>query len=112
MSGPLTAYHSLSGYIRAVTFPRTSLLYRALVRAGVALAPLAATRSPKVALGVRARRRLIARLETWAREHRDRARPLLWLHASSVGEGLQAESVLHLLREHHGDWQIAYTHFS
>jgi 3-deoxy-D-manno-octulosonic-acid transferase len=34
------------------------------------------------------------------------------MHASSVGEGLQAEIVLKTLRAAHSDWQIAYTHFS
>jgi 3-deoxy-D-manno-octulosonic-acid transferase len=39
-------------------------------------------------------------------------RPLVWLHASSVGEGLQAESVLTRLRSRHPGWQYAYTWFS
>jgi 3-deoxy-D-manno-octulosonic-acid transferase len=43
---------------------------------------------------------------------RDRNRPLVWLHAASVGEGLQAAAVLERLRAWHSDWQYLYTHFS
>jgi 3-deoxy-D-manno-octulosonic-acid transferase len=35
-----------------------------------------------------------------------------WIHAPSVGEGLQAESVLRHLQARHGDWQFVYTWFS
>ena len=37
---------------------------------------------------------------------------MLWMHAPSVGEGLQAEVVLQELRRDHPEWQIAYTYFS
>ncbi len=43
---------------------------------------------------------------------RDATRPLVWLHAPSVGEGLQARPVLQALRAAHPDWQLAYTYFS
>jgi 3-deoxy-D-manno-octulosonic-acid transferase len=48
----------------------------------------------------------------WARWNRDAARPLAWFHAASVGEGLQAESVLGHLQRLRPDCQIIYTHFS
>ncbi|MHB8837709.1 MAG: 3-deoxy-D-manno-octulosonic acid transferase, partial [Gemmatimonadaceae bacterium] len=35
-----------------------------------------------------------------------------WLHAPSVGEGLQARPVIDLLRRHRPDAQVVYTHFS
>ena len=38
--------------------------------------------------------------------------PLLWMHAPSVGEGLQARPVLELSRERAREWQLAYTYFS
>ena len=38
--------------------------------------------------------------------------PLVWLHAPSVGEGLQARPILNALRSAHPEWQLAYTWFS
>ena len=61
---------------------------------------------------VRARAGAVERFERWARDHRDPARPLLWMHAPSVGEGLQARPVIALLRERHRDLQVVYTFFS
>jgi len=61
---------------------------------------------------VRARAGAVERFERWARDHRDPARPLLWMHAPSVGEGLQARPVIALLRERHRDLQVVYTYFS
>ena len=43
---------------------------------------------------------------------RDRSRPLLWMHAPSVGEGLQARPILELARSRRPDVQLAFTHFS
>src|SRR5919206_384455 len=62
--------------------------------------------------GQRGRHGSAERLAAWAARHRDPARPLVWIHASSVGEGLQAESVLLELRKLRPDCQFAYTHFS
>jgi 3-deoxy-D-manno-octulosonic-acid transferase len=39
-------------------------------------------------------------------------RPLLWVHAPSVGEGLQARIVLERVRALHPEIQLAYTFFS
>ncbi len=91
--------------------PRTSPAYQALLRLGVWLAP-ALDRSAKGAAGHRGRTGAAARLTAWARAARDRGRPLVWFHASSVGEGLQAESVLLELRRLHPEAQYLYTHFS
>jgi len=95
-----------------VRVPSTSFAYRALLRLGTALAPLLGKTRPKVAQGLAARSGVLDRLRAWGAAHRDPARPLLWLHAASVGEGRQAEAVLKTLRSAHPDWQIAYTHFS
>ena len=92
--------------------PSTSFPYRALIGIGAGLAPLLTRRASKFGAGVAARRGVVSRLGEWARTHRDRSRPLLWMHATSVGEGLQAEAVLQRLRQRHPSWQIAYTHFS
>lgn len=82
-----------------------------------ALAADAAARLPlpgegKIARSLRARRGARTHLEQWATTHRDPARPLLWVHAPSVGEGLQARPVLERLRAQHPDWQLLYTFFS
>ena len=66
----------------------------------------------KLVRTLRARRDAVEVLITWARAHRDAARPLVWMHAPSVGEGLQARPVLERLRERHPDWQLVYTYFS
>jgi 3-deoxy-D-manno-octulosonic-acid transferase len=55
---------------------------------------------------------VLRRLEAWGQTQRDPARRLLWMHAPSVGEGLQAEAVLRVLKARHPEWQVAYTHFS
>lgn len=92
--------------------PSTSLVYRAAARLGRALAPALVPLSAKLAAGHRGRQDAAARLAGWAAGSRDRSRPLVWMHASSVGEGLQAESVLLELRRLHPEAQYVYTHFS
>jgi 3-deoxy-D-manno-octulosonic-acid transferase len=87
----------------------TSLPYRALTALGVRLARLGGA---KLQEGHDGRRGAPARLREWSERHRHRRRPLVWFHAASVGEGLQAESVLIELRRLVPDAQYAYTHFS
>ncbi|MBA3645146.1 MAG: hypothetical protein H0W63_03130 [Gemmatimonadaceae bacterium] len=55
---------------------------------------------------------LLERYEWWAATHRDKRKKLLWMHAPSVGEGLQATPVLQLVRARRPDVQIAYTYYS
>lgn len=90
----------------------TSFAYRSLVRAATAVVPLAARFSAKLARGHAGRAGALDRLVRWGTASRDRTRPLVWLHAASVGEGLQAAAVLGRLRTRHPDWQYLYTHFS
>ena len=92
--------------------PGTSFAYRAVARLGAALVPALAVAAPKLREGDRGRRGAEARLRRWAEASRDRDRPLVWFHASSVGEGLQAESVLLELRALLPHAQYVYTHFS
>jgi 3-deoxy-D-manno-octulosonic-acid transferase len=87
-------------------------MYRALARAADLLLPLGAAFSSKLALGDRERRSALERWERWAAAARDRTRPLVWCHAPSVGEGLQAQAVLGRLRARHPEWQIGYSFFS
>lgn len=79
---------------------------------GTSIAPVAGWFDPKIRAGTRLRRDAGERLLEWARWNRDPARPLVWFHASSVGEGLQAQAVLLALRRIRPDCQIVYTHFS
>jgi 3-deoxy-D-manno-octulosonic-acid transferase len=90
----------------------TPLGYRALTALGSALAPLAGIAGAKLREGHEGRRGAPERLRAWAAGHREPHRPLVWFHASSVGEGLQAESVLEALRQVLPGAQYAYTHFS
>jgi 3-deoxy-D-manno-octulosonic-acid transferase len=86
--------------------------YRAAIRLGAALGSVAGLFDAKLRTGDRGRREAGGRLNAWGRTRRDRTRPLVWFHASSAGEGLQAESVLLELRRIRPDCQFAYTHFS
>jgi 3-deoxy-D-manno-octulosonic-acid transferase len=92
--------------------PATSHAYRISARIASALVPLAGLFHDKVARSHQGRQGAVDRLVAWGKRARDPARPLVWLHAPSVGEGLQAESVLTCLRDRHPDWQYAYTWFS
>jgi 3-deoxy-D-manno-octulosonic-acid transferase len=90
----------------------TSWGYRAAVQLSTVVAPALGLFHPKIRAGVQARREAGDRLLDWARWNRDSNRPLVWFHAASVGEGLQAESVLLAFRRLRPDCQVVYTHFS
>lgn len=66
----------------------------------------------KLQRGLTARRGILRRYRRWSAANRERSRPLVWFHAPSVGEGLQALPVIQLLRSRRPDVQIAYTHYS
>lgn len=86
--------------------------YAATARLATAASALVPPSDSKLALTFRARRGLRKRYQAWSSAWRDPARPLLWMHAPSVGEGLMARPVLALLRERHPRTQLAYTFFS
>lgn len=86
--------------------------YRVAVGAADLAARLPLRGDGKLVRSLRARRDGVAPVREWAAEQRNLTRPLVWFHAPSVGEGLQARPVIQLLRERRPDLQIAYTHFS
>jgi 3-deoxy-D-manno-octulosonic-acid transferase len=86
--------------------------YAGAAGAARALVAVAPTSERKLWRGLARRRGLLQRLERWAATERDVRRPLLWMHAPSVGEGLQARVVLERLRARRPDVQIAFTFFS
>lgn len=89
------------------------LAYAGAARLAGALAAIVPSdSSSKLARSLAARLGVVDRIEAWARSHRDPARPLLWMHAPSVGEGLQARPVLERLRARRPELQLFYTHFS
>jgi 3-deoxy-D-manno-octulosonic-acid transferase len=81
----------------------------AVSRLAVAISPAGGS---KFLRAMSARRGLIDRYRTWAEDERDRTRPLLWVHAPSVGEGLQALPVIQQFRADHPEAQLVYTFFS
>lgn len=88
------------------------LLYAAagqLARGAAAVAP---PRQSKIWSALRARKGIRARYQGWGEAERDRTRELLWMHAPSVGEGLQARPVLLTARERRPDLQLAFSFFS
>ncbi|MGH7717423.1 MAG: 3-deoxy-D-manno-octulosonic acid transferase, partial [Gemmatimonadaceae bacterium] len=80
-----------------------------LARGAAALAPRG---EGKLARTFHGRRGVRERYVAWGRRGRDARRPLLWMHAPSVGEGLQARPVLERLRSADPALQLAYTFFS
>src|SRR5687768_3652988 len=80
-----------------------------IARLAVAVAPRG---NSKLLKGLTSRRGLIDRYRAWGANGRDRSRPLLWVHAPSVGEGLQALPVIKAFRDKRPEAQIVYTFYS
>ncbi|WP_396225280.1 3-deoxy-D-manno-octulosonic acid transferase [Gemmatimonas sp.] len=86
--------------------------YQAATGMANMLASIAPNASGKVWRSVRARRGLLDRWAAQTTRARDLARPLVWWHAPSVGEGLQARPVAEAWRTAHPGMQQAYSFFS
>jgi 3-deoxy-D-manno-octulosonic-acid transferase len=87
-------------------------VYRAAWRAAAVAAPLLAGGTSKLARGLAGRRHAHGTLADWGETARDPTRPVVWLHAPSVGEALQAGAVVGALRVERPGLQIVFTHFS
>jgi len=93
--------------------PWLNVAYRTAARAAELVSLVAPANSHgKVARAFTARRGIHRRYRAWGAEHRDISRPLLWLHAASVGEGLMALPLLQGVRRALPNVQIAYTFYS
>jgi 3-deoxy-D-manno-octulosonic-acid transferase len=88
------------------------LAYDAVANLARGLTIFAPTGEGKLTRAFADRQGLIDRYRAWSVAHRDASRPLLWMHAPSVGEGLMARPVLSMLRERQPRTQLAYTYFS
>jgi len=86
-----------------------ALVYEGAARLAHALSSVVPPSRNKLLATFAERRGVLARFASFTR---DSSRPLLWMHAPSVGEGLQARPVLQLARTHRPDVQLAYTYFS
>ena len=90
----------------------TEFAYDAAVRTLRIAAPALSRGDSKLARGLRGRRGAAARLIGWASAQRDPSCPLIWLHAPSVGEALQARAVWDALKTLDPRVQSVFTHFS
>jgi 3-deoxy-D-manno-octulosonic-acid transferase len=86
-----------------------ALAYEGAARFAHALSSISPASNRKLLATFAERRGILARYAAFCR---DSAKPLLWMHAPSVGEGLQARPVLQLARSRRPDLQLAYTYFS
>ena len=85
-------------------------LYRIMLRTLRALSPAMMKGGSKFARGLRGRRDAHERLAAAATALADR--PVVWVHASSVGESLQARAVIDVLRGRMPGLQVVFTYFS
>ncbi len=92
--------------------PLLERLYTAALLALRPALPLLGRGEGKLARGVRGRRGVLRRMEEWVEAERDPRRPLVWFHAPSVGEGLQARAVMEVFRRRNPEVQVVYTFFS
>jgi 3-deoxy-D-manno-octulosonic-acid transferase len=92
--------------------PFNEHVYDAAVQLARPLLRIAAPFSTKLRDGLNGRRDAREHLIAWARQNRDTEKPLIWMHAPSVGESLMAQAIITELREQLPGVQIAFTHFS
>lgn len=87
-------------------------VYEFLLAASRPAFRLAALFNPRARRAVVGRRDSLHRFQEWGWMHRDPDRPLVWMHAPSVGEALMAQATIRDLRDRRPDVQVAFSHFS
>jgi len=87
------------------------LVYESAVRLLVPALRIASPFHEKLRRGVAGRRESLRSLHEWS-TLRDASRPLLWLHAPSVGEALMAQAILAAARDRDPTLQAIFTFFS
>jgi 3-deoxy-D-manno-octulosonic-acid transferase len=90
----------------------TDLTYAVAYRVGRAAVGLAVPFNSKLRRGWAGRRGTLSSLRAWAVATREPDRPLIWLHAPSVGEALMAQAILEEVRARLPCAQFVFTHFS
>ena len=118
--GSLVEWH-VGGTSSAMALPQA--LYRTTLRALRVLSPAMMKGDSKLARGLRGRRDAHERLAAWGRSFRNDSvngaaatthtvRPVVWVHASSVGELIQARAVIDVLRRQTAGLHVVLTFFS
>ncbi len=92
--------------------PLPERLYEAALSVARPAFGVAAVFNQKLRRGVEGRRETTRRFQEWARTSRSPDRPLVWVHAPSVGEGLMAQAIIRELRARRPAFQVAFTCFS
>jgi 3-deoxy-D-manno-octulosonic-acid transferase len=87
-------------------------LYNAGMRVADPLSRLLAPLHPKGTAAVQGRRESAVAMREWVKRSRDVTRPLVHVHAPSVGEALMAQAIIAGVRSQRPDAQIAFTFFS
>ena len=87
-------------------------LYRIVLRALRILSPVLTQGESKLARGLRGRRDAHERLAAATTATPLADRPVVWVHASSVGESLQARAVIDVLRGRMPGLHVVFTFFS
>ena len=102
----------VEGHLGAASSPMAlpQGLYRIVLRALRILSPVLTKGESKLARGLRGRRDAHERLAAAATPLADR--PVVWVHASSVGESLQARAVIDVLRGRMPGIHVVFTFFS
>jgi 3-deoxy-D-manno-octulosonic-acid transferase len=108
---PPPIWHQIRRAVTCRVHP-AELAYETAMRVAPAALRLAAPFSEKLRRGLDGRRASLASLHAWTSTGRDRGRPLLWLHAPSVGEALMAQAILAAARQQEPSIQSIFTFFS